>query len=71
MDETFDGWDLAAAWDDAAMGLKHRADFEKIAVVGGPGWVEWCIRLSAFLMKGEIRTFPIDGLDEAWAWVQA
>ena len=71
MGKDFEGWDLKAAWDDASFGLKHRADFEKLAVVGGPGWVEWCIKLSGFLMKGEIKTFSLDSLDEAWGWIKA
>ena len=71
MDEGFTGWDLSAAWDDAALALKHRADFEKIAVAGGPDWVAWCIRLSAFLISGEIRVFPKDHLQDAWNWVKA
>ena len=71
MDEGFTGWDLSAAWDDAAIALKHRADFEKIAVVGGPEWVAWCIRLSAFLISGEIKVFPSDRLQDAWSWVKA
>ncbi len=70
MDEGFAGWDLGAAWDDAAIGLKHRADFEKIAVVGGPGWVAWCIRLSAFLISGQIKVFPKDQLQDAWNWAK-
>lgn len=70
MDETFEGWDLEAAWDDASYGLKHRADFDRLAVVGGPAWVEWCIKLCGFLMKGETKVFPADQLDSAWAWVR-
>lgn len=70
MDESFDGWDLEAAWDDASLGLRHRTDFEKIAVVGGPAWVEWCIKLAGFLMKGEIRTFGRDQLKAAWEWIR-
>ncbi|RMD62494.1 MAG: STAS/SEC14 domain-containing protein [Alphaproteobacteria bacterium] len=70
MDETFTGWDLEAAWDDASYGLRHRADFDRIAVVGAPPWVEWCIRLIGFLMKGEIRVFPAEQLDQAWAWIK-
>jgi hypothetical protein len=70
MDESFEGWDLDAAWDDASYGLRHRADFEKLAVVGGPAWVDWCIKLGGFLMKGEIRIFPVDRLDRAWDWVK-
>jgi SpoIIAA-like len=70
MDEKFSGWDLAAAWDDAVLGLRHRADFDRIAVVGGPRWVDWCIKFSAFLIKGEIRTFSADQLPGAWIWVR-
>jgi len=70
MDESFEGWDLAAAWDDASYGLRHRADFDKLAIVGGPPWVEWCIKLSGFLMKGEIRIFSRDQLASAWDWVK-
>ena len=70
MDERFAGWDLSAAWDDAAFGLKHRANFEKIAVVGGPHWVAWCIQFTAFLIAGQIRTFPADRLQDAWEWVK-
>lgn len=70
MDEAFEGWDLEAAWDDASYGLRHRADFNKLAVVGGPAWVEWCIKLSGFLMKGEIKVFPADQLESAWKWLK-
>ncbi|MHA1564890.1 MAG: STAS/SEC14 domain-containing protein [Alphaproteobacteria bacterium] len=71
MDEAFVGWDLDAAWDDASYGLKHRADFDKLAVVGGPTWVEWCIKLSGFLMKGEVKIFAADQLDRAWDWIKS
>lgn len=70
MDKGFEGWDLEAAWDDASFGLRHRSDFERMALVGGPAWVEWCAKLSGFLMKGEIRTFPKERMEEAWAWIK-
>lgn len=70
MDNSFEGWELSAAWDDAAFGLGHRADFRKLAVVGGPEWIEWCIKACGFLMKGEIRVFPANQLDAAWSWVK-
>ena len=70
MDEGFKGWDLGAAWDDASIGLKHRAGFDKIAMVGGPDWVAWIMRLSAFLIAGEVKVFPKDQLQDAWSWVK-
>ena len=70
MDEGFEGWDLKAAWDDAKLGLVHRADFKRLAVVGGPEWVSWCIRLSGFLLKGEVRLFAPSDLEAAWSWIE-
>ncbi len=67
----FQGWDISAAWQDASLGFKHAADFEKLAMVGAPGWVVWCIRGSAFLFKGEVRVFEADEIDDAWAWLAA
>lgn len=69
-DEDFKGWDTKAAWDDMSFGLQHASDFERLALVGAPDWVVWCVKLSAFLIKGDIRVFPGDALDEAWAWVK-
>lgn len=71
MDDTFQGWNLEAAWDDAFFGLQHRADFAKLAVVGGPAWVDWCIKLGGFLLKGEVRTLSAEDLECAWAWVKS
>jgi SpoIIAA-like len=71
MDEGFPGWELSAAREAAAFGIKHRADFEKIAVVGGPHWVAWCIKFIACLIAGDIRTFSGDRLQDAWVWVKA
>jgi len=28
--DTFGGWEMAAAWDDASFGFAHRADFERL-----------------------------------------
>lgn len=69
MDEGFEGWDPHAAWDDMTYGIGHAADFEKLAVVGGPKWIEWCIKACSFMFKGEVRTYTADQLESAWEWV--
>jgi len=69
-DPDFEGWDMSAAWQDASVGFRHAADFERLAVVGAPDWVEWCIRLSGFLFKGDVKIFPPDQLNDAWGWIQ-
>jgi SpoIIAA-like len=70
IDEAFEGWDLEAAWDDAVFGMRHRADFGKIALVGAPRWLEIGARLGGFLMQGEMRSFPRDQLETARAWTR-
>lgn len=71
MGEDFHGWDLEAAWDDAKFGLQHRNDFEKVAVVGGPKWVEWGAKLGGLVISGEVKTFSQDQLEEAWKWIES
>ncbi len=66
----FRGWELHAAWDDAAFGLKHRNDFEKLAVVGAGKWIEWGTKLASHLMGGEIKTFSEEQLQEALDWAK-
>lgn len=67
--DDFRKYELAAAWDDATFGVKHRSDFEKAAIVGGPGWIEWATKLVARMMPGEVKFFETEA--EAWAWIKA
>lgn len=70
MGEKFDGWEPAAMWDDAKFGMKHRTDFEKCAVVGGPKWVEWATKIFSVLVTGECRTFAAEDLTQAETWIK-
>jgi hypothetical protein len=67
----FRGWEPHAAWDDAVFGIKHRNDFEKMAVVGGTNWIEWGTKLARHLMTGEVRTFSDDQLEQALDWIES
>lgn len=70
LDENFSGWELEAAWDDAKFGIQHHDDFIKLAIVGGPDWVEWSVKVGEFFISGEVKTFDIDQLQEALQWVK-
>ncbi|MDP6389029.1 MAG: STAS/SEC14 domain-containing protein [Alphaproteobacteria bacterium] len=70
MKEDFEGWELGAAWEDAKLGVRHRTDFEKIAVVGAPQWVDWGAKIGAHFMSGELRTYDEDDFDDALDWIQ-
>lgn len=70
IDESYRGIDLKVLWHDAKFGVKHRRDFTKMALVGGPKWLETVAKMSACMMPGEVRTFPESQLQEALGWVK-
>ncbi len=69
-DDQFHGYEPAALWDDTVFGVKHKNDFEKIALVGGPKWIEWASRISASFMPGTVKTFTAPQIQEAWSWLK-
>ena len=70
LDDSFDGWELGAMWDDAKFGLKHRNDFERIALIGGPRWMAWLTQLSSYFMHCELKVFGNTSLNEALDWIK-
>jgi len=69
--EDFAGWaSPKAVWDDMKIGLQHPADFEKIALVGAPGWVIMGLNLYSLFVKGEMRTFESGQMATALSWLQ-
>ncbi len=70
LDESFKGWEPRAMWDDFEFAFsKFTGSFEKMALVGGPIWVEWGMKLGKYLIPAEVKTFPGDQLQEAWDWI--
>lgn len=69
--EDFQGWDPHAAWDDFRFGLKHYADFERIALVGERRWEAWLAIFCKPFTRAEVRYFTADDAAAAWAWLRA
>ncbi|MEQ8207241.1 MAG: STAS/SEC14 domain-containing protein [Woeseia sp.] len=65
----FDGFSSAAAWEDTKVGLKHLAQFERIAVVTDVDWIRNSVKVFGFALPGEVRLFENDKLDFAKAWL--
>jgi hypothetical protein len=70
LSEEFEGFEFGAMWDDMKYAAGHNAKFDKVALVGGPKWVDWSVKISQHFMKAEIRTFSADELTQAWGWVE-
>jgi hypothetical protein len=67
--EDCSGFEAAALWDDAKVGLKHMADWERIAVVSDIDWIRWAVRLFGLAMPAHVRGFHNRELAEAKRWV--
>ena len=64
----FEGWELRAAWDDFKLGLKHGAQFDKIAIFGNKKWQEYTTKIGSWFISGEVKYF--EDADEALTWLQ-
>ena len=67
--EDFHGWDLHAAWDDMKFGIRHYADFDRIAMVGDRQWEEWMARLCRPFTRATVKYFDAAQADAARAWL--
>jgi len=71
LSDEFEGFELGAMWDDLKYAGGHHDKFDKIALVGGPKWVEWTSKVCGHLVTPEMKTFAEDQLAEAWQWIES
>lgn len=65
------GWvDFGVWWKDLVFHLTHRNIFHRAAVVSDHGWIGPMTRFFAPLYPAELRSFPLDQLEEARAWAR-
>jgi len=65
----FAGFDAAAMWEDAKIGFKHLASWEKIAVVTDVDWIRAAMKLFGFMLPGHVRVFHNGELSAARHWL--
>jgi hypothetical protein len=72
-DDDVHGIDLGALWEDTkaagTIGLKHRSDWGRIAMVSDKEWLRKALAGFGWLTPGELRAFDADQLDAARAWI--
>jgi SpoIIAA-like len=70
-DDSFKGWEPKAMLDDMRLGFSHWNDFDKVALVGAPKWLDFFIKFFDRLSKGEVKVFADGEYDAAIAWAEA
>lgn len=70
--DKFEGWkSLDAAKADFKFGTQEYHQVEKAAFVGDKKRLEWMVKImDPFTRRTDERYFPLDQLDDAWAWIQ-
>ncbi len=63
------GFEAGAMWDDAKVGLRHLASWERMAVVTDIEWIRAAVKIFGILMPGHVRVFYDDALEQATRWV--
>jgi hypothetical protein len=65
----FSRFEVAAMWDDAKLGLKHLAGWEKMAVVSDVAWIRAALEAFGLALPGRVRVFHERELAEAKRWI--
>ena len=69
-DEDFEGFTAGAIWEDTKFDLKHKSDFDRVATVGGPRWMQWANKVSYLLRKADVKAFEAGEHETAWSWIR-
>lgn len=69
MGEAYDGFTPGAMWQDTKIGLGDRKAWERIAVVSDHRALDDSLKLFAWMLPAEVRTYTSDQLEDAKAWL--
>ena len=71
--DDFQGLDAGALWEDlkaaGSVGLKHRAAWERFALVTDKDWVRHGVAVFGWVSPGELRVFADGERQQAAAWL--
>ncbi len=71
--EGLDDMEAGALWADTKlgvdMGVRHRDDWERSAIVTDIAWMVHAMKVFGWMVPGETRVYPVAELDAAKAWV--
>lgn len=69
--DDFDGYELAALWDDATYGIRHWQHISHICIVTDNQWPHSLMSMFAPFFPGEIKMFGMGHLQEAKDWISS
>lgn len=70
VDESFEGYDLGAAWDDAKLGVEMWASWERLAVATDVGWIRAAVRAFTPLLPCPAELFALAAAEDGRRWLE-
>lgn len=67
--DKFKGFSPQAMWDDAKIGLKKLAKWEKVALVSDVDWIRNGVKIFGHLISAEVKVFDLVDLPKAKRWI--
>jgi SpoIIAA-like len=65
----FSGMSGGALWQDVKVGFEHLRSVQRVALVTDIDWVTHATQLFGWMTPGQVRSFRLDQLEKAKAWV--
>lgn len=65
----FKSYTASGMWADSKLWARNPRAWKKVALVSESGWIEKTVKTLGRLMPGRVKTFELDELDDAKAWV--
>ena len=69
MGEDFEGFEPAALWDDAKVGMSHPLSWDRVACVTDVEWIRHAAKAFGLLSFGHMRIFKNSESGDAINWV--
>ena len=66
--DDFDGYSAGATWEDAKLGIGHSSKWKRVAMVTDHDWVRHVVGMFAWMVPGDVKTFPVADLQDAIDW---
>ena len=68
--QDFGGIEIKAAWRDFTFGIRNLKNFRRCALIGANRWVQWCVTITNFVFRLQIRLFQSGQEEEARIWLK-
>lgn len=66
----FSGYSMGALAADIKYGVKHARNFERWAMINGPGWAKWLLQIIDTTTSCRCKSFSKIDRDKAWNFIE-